>query len=298
MIAVQRKIIFVLGAQKAGTTSMHSLISSHKDVSCPKIKETHFFSNNNIFNKGLDWYFEQFDMSKDILCEVDPSYLFYPSCPERIKSKIQNPKFIIIFRKPIERALSHYLMSSYKGHENLSFLDALKAESDRLKAIDNNFSMVHHSYMRRGNYSSQLDRYLAMFNKSDFLFIKFDDFISKNNKSTIDDFSDFMGLDNSSLVTEISHSNKRKKIKYKLIRDLLYKDNIFRTAMKKVVTSDLLRIKLKEIINYLNSDKYEEDSSLSDDILDLLPDNYLEWNNKEVKLLEQITNLDVGDWIC
>ena len=109
--------------------------------------------------------------------------------------------------------------------------------------------------------------------------------------------SNFIKLDNSTLDTEISHSNRRKKIKYKLIRDLLYKDNIFRTAMQKVVTSDLLRIKLKEIINYLNSDKHEKDNSLSSDILDLLPNNYLKWNNKEVKSLKKITSLDIDDWI-
>ena len=297
MNSTQKQIIFIPGAQKAGTTSMHELISRHEHISCPRIKETHFFSNENNFNKGLDWYLKQFDISKQILCEVDPSYLFYPSCPKRIKSKVENPKFIIIFRRPIERALSHYLMSFYKGYEDLSFLDALKAESERLKVIDNDFSMIHHSYIMRGNYSFQLNRYLSIFDKRDFLFIKFDDLISKDNNKTIDGIFNFIKLDNSSLDTEVSHSNRRKKIKYKLIRDLLYKDNIFRTAMQKVVTSDLLRIKLKEIINYLNSDKHEKDNSLSSDILDLLPNNYLKWNNKEVKSLKKITSLDIDDWI-
>ena len=71
-------------------------------------------------------------------------------------------KFIILLRKPIERAFSHYLMSRYKGYEDLSFIDAIKAEKKRLSSSANNSKctltkdLSAFSYIDRGNYFSQI----------------------------------------------------------------------------------------------------------------------------------------------
>ena len=109
--------------------------------------------NDTIYTMPNGWNnLNQIDITRDIMCEVDPSYLFYQNSAEWINETIKAPKFIIIFRKPIERALSHYLMSSYKGYEDLTFIDALEAESNRLKDDQNNFSLINHSYLKRGDY--------------------------------------------------------------------------------------------------------------------------------------------------
>ena len=90
---------FVIGAQKSGTTTIHELLRAHSDISLPSIKETHFFSDDKVYHKGLDWYLRQFDSSKNILCEVDPSYLFYKQASYRIKKNLDiSRKFLDIFR--------------------------------------------------------------------------------------------------------------------------------------------------------------------------------------------------------
>ena len=298
MIFKKKPFILIIGAQKAGTTSIHNLISKQAEVSLPKIKETHFYSNQENFNKGMDWYLNQFDITRDIMCEVDPSYLFYQNSAEWINETIKAPKFVIIFRKPIERALSHYLMSSYKGYEDLSFIDALEAEPNRLKNDQNNFSLINHSYLKRGDYSVQLNKYLAKFDKSNFLFIKFEDLISKENTGhTINAIFEFIGINKKNKDIKISQENKRKKIKHEFIRDLLYKDNIIRNTIKKIVPSDLLRVKLKEMINYVNSTSYGSDDELTAHILNSIPDNYFTWNNEQSELLREMTNLDIDSWI-
>ena len=146
------------------------------------------------------------------MCEVDPSYLFYQDSAKWINDTMKNPKFIILFRRPIERALSHYLMSCYKGYEDSSFIDALKAESKRLKNDQNNFSLINHSYIERGNYSIQLNRYLTKFDKSNFLFIKFEDLISRENtKETIDAIFEFIGINNRNNDIKIDQKIREKK---------------------------------------------------------------------------------------
>ena len=189
-------------------------------------------------------------------------------------------------------------MSYYRGHEELSFIDALRSEPKRLKDIDNDFSLIHHSYIKRGNYSEQLNRYLIEFDKKDFLFIKFEDLISKENrKKTIYSIVEFMGIKNEDILFKMKHNNRRKKIKYEFIRDLLYKDNIIRTAVKKIISSDLLRIRLKEMINFLNSSDYDSNNKFSNNILDSIPQKYFIWNNKQSKLLGEMTDLDTDNWI-
>ena len=177
---------FVIGAQKAGTTTIHEFLRAHPDISLPSIKETHFFSHDKVYHKGLDWYLRQFDSPKNILCEVDPSYLFYKQASCRIKNFLDNSKFIVIFRKPLDRAFSHYLMSCYRGHEKLSFIEAIEKENERLACDADLFSFINHSYISRGDYHKQLSLYLNEFDTSNFLFINFDNlFLSFNSESKI-----------------------------------------------------------------------------------------------------------------
>ena len=59
---------FIIGAQKSGTTALHNLLYSHPEVSLPNIKETHFFSMNENYLKGIDWYKTQFDCNEKAMC--------------------------------------------------------------------------------------------------------------------------------------------------------------------------------------------------------------------------------------
>ena len=180
-----RNFIFAIGAQKSGTTTLHNLLLSNKSINLPRNKETHFFSHDNVYSKGYDWYANQFIRREGTFCEVDPSYLFFSKSADRIKAVDEDPKFIVIFRKPLERAFSHYLMSCYRGYEKLSFLSALEIEEKRLKNDNELFSFINHSYLKRGDYAEQLSVYLERFDKSNFLFIKFEDLITNENHNVI-----------------------------------------------------------------------------------------------------------------
>ena len=120
---------FVLGVQKSGTTTLHNWLIQNPQICLPKIKETHYFSSNH--SKGIKWYLSQFnDDNRKIKGEVDPSYIYCKDSAMNIKRYIDKPKFIIIFRKPIDRAYSHYLMSKYRGYESDTFINAIRKASE------------------------------------------------------------------------------------------------------------------------------------------------------------------------
>ena len=69
---------FVIGVQKAGTTSLHDWLAQQPDICLPKLKETHFFTYQSRYEKGVDWYLDQFNGSSDqVYGEICPDYIFF-----------------------------------------------------------------------------------------------------------------------------------------------------------------------------------------------------------------------------
>ena len=139
---IDSQYFFVLGFQKSGTSTLYEWLKQIDNIKLPLYKETHYFSDLNFYNKGLDWYFKQFNYNDKHthLGEIDPSYILCEEYLKRIHEfSSKETKFIFILRQPLERAYSHYLMSKFRGYESLSFKEAIKLEPDRLKNDENGF---------------------------------------------------------------------------------------------------------------------------------------------------------------
>ena len=140
---------FVVGAAKAGTTSLFSYISQHPDVFAPVRKEMKYFSFMENFNgpgdkeiertliRSYEEYLEYYRAEKEYgaVGDVSPDYLYHSG--ETIKNILEKigrkAKIIIILRNPSDRAYSFYRHMLLKGHEKLSFQEALAAEEEREK---------------------------------------------------------------------------------------------------------------------------------------------------------------------
>ncbi len=116
-----------VGAQKAGTTTLYEILKQHPDIFLPQnIKETKFFVYDEKYEKGVQWYQKEFFSEwngQKAIGEVDPAMMFEEKSAQRIFDTLgNNVKLIFIFRNPVARAYSHYLMSQRKGAEDLSHL--------------------------------------------------------------------------------------------------------------------------------------------------------------------------------
>ncbi|MEC8688447.1 MAG: sulfotransferase [Cyanobacteriota bacterium] len=157
-----------LGTQKGGTTSLHQLLSAHPQVHLPAAKELHYFDLQP--DLPTAWYSQQFKSSTaEQLCgEITPFYLFHPDVPKRIKALLPRVKLLVLLRDPVERALSQIFHARQRGFEALEPAEAIAAEGDRLASGDP-ISLQKHSYLARSRYLEQLDRYEALFPKSQIL---------------------------------------------------------------------------------------------------------------------------------
>ena len=289
---------FVVGFQKSATSTIHDILKKSNLISLPLVKETHFFSQKEIFDKSLSWYKNQFSFNENhkLIGEVDPSYAYFPTSVINIKKISDNPKFIFILRKPIDRAFSHYKMSVLRGYEKKEFNEAIILENDRLKK-NSNFNKLNFSYLDRGNYVNQITRFQENFKESEFIFLDFDHFydFDKRRKMILALF-DFLKLKiDDSLLNINFHSNKSKKVRFKFVQKLLFGDNFLRNFLSNFIKSKNFKFMIKKVIQKYNlTDDFNKNKSLD---YSNISKEIIDWNNKEVLKLEKLLKLNLKKWI-
>ncbi len=180
----------IIGAQKAGTSSLFNYLGQHPDITLPSKKELHFFDLR--YDKGIEWYESLFpegiNYENQITGEASPYYLFHPLVPEYVRYHYPGIKLIILLRDPVDRAYSHFQMERKRGTEPLaSFVHAVELEVERIYEeeqkilrgeIQSRTRFRNWSYMKRGLYGQQLQRWLGFFPREQFLIIRSEDFFS------------------------------------------------------------------------------------------------------------------------
>jgi sulfotransferase family protein len=162
-MAVDKKVGFIVaGAQKGGTSALDAYLREHPELCLPRQKELHFFDNDRHFSVDpVDYsvYHRAFDPRppQHLLGEVTPAYLYWPTAAERIAAYNPAIELILVLRNPITRAFSHWNMVRNEKLEPLMFLDALKAEPERLRQLPSKRAK-RYAYLERGFYSQQLRR--------------------------------------------------------------------------------------------------------------------------------------------
>ncbi len=287
---------FVAGTQKGGTSTIHFWLEQNPQTSLPSIKETHYFSNDEYFCKGVKWYLSWFRHGEEWLRgEVDPSIMFIEKALIRIREFSQTPRFIFIFREPLDRAYSHYRMSVQRGYENLDFISALEAEEERLASDSDGFSMWNHSYMYRGRYAEQLQRFEKYFPMSPKLYLRFDDLKTPPGREKVyGEICEFLGI--GKYLHQVNlHGVKRpaSRSRSPWLRDLIHGDNVLRRIGKMAVPSLKWRVILTNFLDDLNK-KPVKGKSLKE--LELVPLKFRIQANQEIDLLSQITKISFHNW--
>jgi hypothetical protein len=155
----------IVGAAKSGTTTLASHLSKHPAVYVPPAKELYFFERDELWEKGSEWYAEQFAAAGDAVAvgEATPSYMFYPWSIERIGALLPGVRAIVCLRDPVDRAYSHYLhWADRMWFEPRSFAqavdDELAAGADEVAVHDPRRRPPYFAYLARGKYLGQLQR--------------------------------------------------------------------------------------------------------------------------------------------
>ncbi len=195
---------FILGAAKSGTTTLNDLLAQHPRVYMSFDKEPMFFSRDQYYARGLDWYAHTF-FEKGAGCavrgEATPHYLFWgqKTAPRLLDAYGQRPvKFVAIFREPAQRAYSWYWNMVKEGREDQPFERALALEEERLRDQDPQlrpYGSMLYGYAKGGMYAAQLEPFLARFPRARFHFLLQEDLFDANFPAAWRDLLAFLEID-------------------------------------------------------------------------------------------------------
>jgi Sulfotransferase family len=192
---------FIVGAAKAGTTSLYAGLREHPEVFMSYPKEPHHFTQVNPPHQ-LRWHFEGYtdphrylrlfagSDSFKAVGEASTSYLWHPQVARRIRKQVPGARIIISLRDPVERAYSHYLMHVREGIQSLRFYDALVED---MKRTDEAWA-ISHFYVGKGCYAKQVRRYLEVFGRDRVKIVLFDD-LKRDPGAKMREVVRFLGLD-------------------------------------------------------------------------------------------------------
>jgi len=194
---------FVIGAAKAGTTSLSYYLGLHPEIHMSAVKEPHFFAGpENGFPypanrvERLEDYERLFETDLRVRGEASPSYTQYArrtGVPERIREAVPDARFVYIVRDPIARTLSHFSHWSATGGERRSLREAL-ADADSLTNI----------YTCGGRYATQLERYLSVFPAERILVLDQHE-LRRNRVATLRRVYAFLDVDPGFWTRELDH---------------------------------------------------------------------------------------------
>ncbi|HVU75065.1 MAG TPA: sulfotransferase [Mycobacteriales bacterium] len=113
----------VIGASKAGTTSLAAYLAAHPQIFMARRKEVRYFDTDGVWEQGeygLAWYRTHFEGSEGYLRvgEATPTYLSTREGAARIKATLPDAKLIVMLREPGARAYSHWCHAvAWKGDD-------------------------------------------------------------------------------------------------------------------------------------------------------------------------------------
>ncbi|MDQ5821156.1 MAG: sulfotransferase [Actinomycetota bacterium] len=125
---------FIVGAPRAGTTSMWEYLRRHPDIYMATRKEPHFFSASKLrymleaYVSDEREYLQLFEgaTGQEVVGEASTSYLSSYDAPQRIKTVSPGARILIILREPVSRAYSHHWHNVRYGREDRDFLTVVQ----------------------------------------------------------------------------------------------------------------------------------------------------------------------------
>lgn len=183
--------VFLIGAQKAGTTTLADMLDRHPGITVADPKEPHFFTQN--WACGLDWYRGCFPgREATLFVDASTSNAGAPledserarrsplaGVPRRIHQVSPEARFLYIVRDPVERTYSAYWHEVRSGDERRGFREAIEGDG---------------AFLRVSDYAGQLGQFLAYFPMARFKILRFED-LRRAPEELARECFEFLGLE-------------------------------------------------------------------------------------------------------
>jgi hypothetical protein len=298
--------LFVPGAGKSGTSSLHAYLDLHPLIAMSKEKEPSFFTDTKGLTKRKTYYLDLFKSQRKVLYRGESStgYMGSLEAIKNIKAYITQPKLIFILRNPIDRAFSHFRWMTSLGYEKRDFEEAINSDIKGTKHAKTSVAFGSKHYYQEGLYAKWISRYINAFGKQN-IYIITSERLREIPLHTLNSCFHFLGIDALSDLQPINlnpTSGRQISRRYRLTNYLLFGKHL--VPIKRAYSAILpgrIRIFIRQKISALqehtaNTDFHnagkEISPVLSPSQRDWLKDLYAE----EVNNLKGITGNEYQEW--
>jgi hypothetical protein len=216
----------IIGAMKCATSSLYQQLVAQPGVFMTTPKEPNFFSDDEIYNQGIDWYWNLYApaQAEDLCGEASTHYTKLPTYPhtiERMKQHLPGEvKLVYMMRHPVQRLVSHYI------HE----------WTQKVISVDLNTAIAKHpELIAYGRYSMQIQPYLEAFGADNVLPIFFEQFCHVPELE-LKRVCEFIGYPQTARWQEIEPDNvSSQRMRKSAVRDFLVHAPLLSTIRKTLV---------------------------------------------------------------
>lgn len=295
----------VVGAMRAGTTTLYQALRSHPSIFMASVKETNFFvfvdgqldlpltrESARVFVSNSvttpNEYLDLFRGAREAkaIGEVSPSYLFSPGAAARIRHSLPHARIIILLRDPVDRAYSAYLRRAGASPDPHAFLRIAEEEH---RKYEEGQRLTHYPLIAGSLYSRLLSPYLEQFSPSRMFIRIFESFWNTPQRS-MGELYGFLGLE--PILSGIAHLNRSGIPRYKTVDAALRKGTGLKTFVKTRFPPPAVRslVNLKQRIEDWTLKGPEK---LPSHIRSRLVGRYFD---QDISVIEQLLDVDLEKW--
>jgi hypothetical protein len=216
----------IIGAAKAGTTSLYHYLRQHPAIYMSPVKETNYYWYEGQKAKRLSVktraaYEALFDgvTTETAIGEASPQYLNSSTAPDRIRQDLQGVRLIVSLRHPVDRAYSGYLGWLRNGRGSMAVRQALRPGRE---------------FFEDSLYHPRLSRYFDRFPRSHIKVILFDDFIARP-AAVVQELFEFLDVDPTFAPDTGSIHNRTVAPVYPRLNMLLFRISTIRSRLSRWV---------------------------------------------------------------
>ncbi len=221
---------FLVGIQKAGTTTLDAWLSQHPEIYCyDSLKDVHLFGRFKSMDEIMDRMAKETPAYKGqpIVLQSAVNYIFYPFFMEAIAKHAPGARLIVILRNPVDRAISSYYYFKKMLREKRGIEQALLYEPQSgfgFSPDNSDFTYIEHGF-----YHKQITDALKYFSREQLLVVDYSDLATKPAELVQQIFS-FLGIDDS-FVPDFEAKNVTGNVKSEFLQSKMLKHNRYRKWM-------------------------------------------------------------------
>ncbi len=249
----------IIGAGRSGTTSLFEYLRQHPDINSSRIKEVHFFSFKELYERGIPYLSSFFGKGEGLKLMADTYAMIDEQAPQRLAAFDPSVKVIVMLREPGIRSFSNFRYARNFGYEKegCDFMSAIKSESERLHDTDlvqrNNRCHLYGSL-----YAFHLKRWVHAQGKGN-IFVSTLDNLQRDPQKLLSDLFAFLKLPDCK-ISALGARNSSAKARSKRLEQILLNRNrplrkLFRKAAPSFLKKAIIRSGVVDSLHRINRQK-------------------------------------------